>query len=167
MRPVRFGGADMYTCDSCNGLWVDTETLQHLVADRIKPAPMLGTGIATPPAARIRLGPVEYAPCPACKRLMNRVNFAHSSGVIVDVCTNHGTWFDADELRRVLEFVSSGGLDAARARELRKTPEVAPSAFPSLIVDENTFNMMRPRTGEDAASTIIQALISFTVRKKS
>src|SRR5256885_453864 len=26
MRAVRFGGADMYLCETCNGLWVDRET---------------------------------------------------------------------------------------------------------------------------------------------
>jgi hypothetical protein len=31
--------------------------------------------------------------------------------VIVDVCKTHGTWFDADELRRVVEFVQHGGME--------------------------------------------------------
>ncbi len=48
---------------------------------------------------------------------MNRVNFAHCSGVIVDVCKEHGTWFDADELRRIVEFIRAGGLVTTRARE--------------------------------------------------
>ena len=49
---------------------------------------------------------------------MNRMNFAHCSGVIVDVCKPHGTFFDRDELRRIVEFIRSGGLDKARALEL-------------------------------------------------
>jgi Zn-finger nucleic acid-binding protein len=48
---------------------------------------------------------------------MNRVNFARCSGVVVDVCKPHGTWFDADELQRILAFVAGGGIDRARARE--------------------------------------------------
>jgi hypothetical protein len=32
---------------------------------------------------------------------MNRVNFAEYSGVVVDVCREHGTWFDADERQRI------------------------------------------------------------------
>jgi Zn-finger nucleic acid-binding protein len=50
---------------------------------------------------------------------MNRVNFANFSGVIVDVCRQHGTWFDRDELRRIVEFIRAGGLDKARAREIQ------------------------------------------------
>jgi Zn-finger nucleic acid-binding protein len=120
LRPVRFGGADMYVCDSCNGLWVDPATLQHLVQDRLKPAPLVGTGIAAPAPSHVQLEHVQYAPCPICKTLMNRINFAHASGVIVDVCTNHGTWFDADELRRVIEFIRAGGVDASRKQEIEK-----------------------------------------------
>ena len=46
---------------------------------------------------------------------MNRVNFARCSGVIVDICKQHGTWFDRDELSRIVEFIHGGGLNASRA----------------------------------------------------
>jgi hypothetical protein len=49
---------------------------------------------------------------------MNRTNFAHSSGVIIDSCKQHGYWFDADELRRVIEFIRAGGIESARKREI-------------------------------------------------
>ncbi len=48
---------------------------------------------------------------------MNRINFARCSGVIVDVCKGHGTWFDRDELSRIVEFIRGGGLEASRAKE--------------------------------------------------
>jgi hypothetical protein len=41
---------------------------------------------------------------------MNRKNFGAHSGIIVDVCREHGTWFDGDELAAALEFVRAGGL---------------------------------------------------------
>jgi Zn-finger nucleic acid-binding protein len=47
---------------------------------------------------------------------MNRKNFAEVSGVIVDVCKKHGTWFDLGELPRVLAFVAAGGLERSRHR---------------------------------------------------
>jgi len=162
MRPVRFGGADMDFCETCNGIWVDTATLQRLVSERLKPAPMIGTGIATPPRSAIKLESVHYAPCPICTRLMNRLNFAHTSGVIVDVCTSHGTWFDADELRRVLEFITAGGLEAARARELRQTPS---SPLPATSMDD-PWKIVRPILDGDDAKLIINALVTFTGRKK-
>ena len=39
------------------------------------------------------------------------------SGVVVDICKGHGTWFDREELSRIVEFIRGGGRDAARARE--------------------------------------------------
>lgn len=48
---------------------------------------------------------------------MNRINFARCSGVIVDICKGHGSWFDHEELTRIVEFIRAGGLDAARAKE--------------------------------------------------
>lgn len=57
---------------------------------------------------------------------MNRVNFAHASGIIIDVCKKHGVWFEKDELHGVLDFVARGGMqqlrqhdDAQRALEQR------------------------------------------------
>ena len=60
---------------------------------------------------------VRYFPCPQCGQLMNRMNFARCSGVIVDVCRGHGTWFDASELRAIIEFIRRGGLQLSRQKE--------------------------------------------------
>jgi Zn-finger nucleic acid-binding protein len=49
---------------------------------------------------------------------MQRRNFGKTSGVIVDVCAQHGTWFDPGELSRVLAFVEAGGLAEARRYQL-------------------------------------------------
>ena len=54
---------------------------------------------------------------------MNRINFARCSGVIVDICKGHGTWFDRDELSRIVEFVRGGGLEAARSKEKTQLEE--------------------------------------------
>jgi hypothetical protein len=54
---------------------------------------------------------------------MNRVNFARYSGVIMDVCKEHGTFFDRDELRRIVTFIRGGGLDRARDRERERLVE--------------------------------------------
>ena len=41
----------------------------------------------------------------------------------MDVCKGHGSWFDRDELRRIVEFIRSGGLEASRAREKSELQE--------------------------------------------
>src|SRR5205823_2013681 len=67
---------------------------------------------------------VRYVPCPLCHTSMNRVNFGRVSGVIVDVCKMHGTWFDVGELTRVVAFAGSGGLERTRERERNEKREV-------------------------------------------
>jgi Zn-finger nucleic acid-binding protein len=48
---------------------------------------------------------------------MNRINFAGCSGVILDWCKEHGTWFDQKELQQVVTFIRAGGLKKSRDRE--------------------------------------------------
>ncbi len=56
------------------------------------------------------------------------VNHA-ASNVVVDVCSRHGTWFDKDELRRVIEFIRGGGLEQSRAREFAEPEEERRTSF--------------------------------------
>ena len=49
-----------------------------------------------------------WTQCPDCGEIMHRRNYAGASGVIIDFCKNHGVWFDADELPRLLAWIRSG-----------------------------------------------------------
>jgi Zn-finger nucleic acid-binding protein len=69
------------------------------------------------------LNKIRYLPCPDCKQLMNRSNFARASGVIIDTCRQHGVWFDAEELQKIIEFIQKGGMELARRREKRELDE--------------------------------------------
>ena len=86
----------------------------------------LDTGIERPrTSARLAAAPVRYVACPVCRALMNRRNFGGVSGVIVDVCAKHGTWFDRGELPRVLAFVESGGLTHLPERQAHERERLA------------------------------------------
>jgi len=122
MKVVMIGSSSLEECMKCEGLWVDVTTLQQICAEREKQAAVLG--MPGPPTENAGLEKnIRYLPCPVCHKLMNRVNFARCSNVIVDVCKVHGTWFDKDELRRTVEFIRSGGLEKARARQLSAMEE--------------------------------------------
>jgi Zn-finger nucleic acid-binding protein len=54
---------------------------------------------------------------------MNRRNYGRRSGVIVDVCTEHGVWFDFGELSRILAWIRDGGLAHAQQQELANAKE--------------------------------------------
>lgn len=122
LNGVVIGNASLRECALCEGLWADAVSLQQICADREKQAAVLGMPAPVPDPVG-RLETVRYVPCPVCQKLMNRVNFAGCSNVVLDVCRQHGTWFDRDELRRVVEFIRAGGLDQARAKELARLEE--------------------------------------------
>jgi len=105
-------------CEKCGGLWADVETFETICADRESRAAVLGSFLTAQRAFENR-SPVKvsYVACPDCKQLMNRSNFARSSGVIIDLCKKHGVWFDVEELPKIIEFVRQGGLDHARKKE--------------------------------------------------
>ena len=41
----------------------------------------------------------------------------------MDVCKGHGTWFDKEELTRIVEFIRDGGLEASRLKEKAQLEE--------------------------------------------
>jgi Zn-finger nucleic acid-binding protein len=120
MEAVIIGGSKVRECPKCEGLWMDVETLRQICADQEKQAAVLGLPTQLPTNEGVEIEQqIRYLACPVCGDMMNRVNFANFSGVIVDVCRLHGTWFDRDELRRIVVFIRAGGLDKARQREIQ------------------------------------------------
>lgn len=117
MQAVAIGSTTVRECERCLGLWVDVPSFEKICADREQQGAVLGAASPAPRGEVNESGKVRYAPCPECTQLMNRINFARCSGVIVDICKGHGSWFDRDELTRIVEFIRAGGLDAARAKE--------------------------------------------------
>lgn len=125
MQALALGAASLRECERCGGLWVAAAAFEQICADREQQAAVLGSA----PLKNERhdsgadAGHVRYVPCPECSQLMNRTNFARCSGVVIDVCKGHGTWFDRDELQRVVEFIRAGGMATSRAREIEQLSE--------------------------------------------
>ena len=119
MSSITLGTTAMRECDSCAGLWVEVGAFEKICADREQQSALLGA--ASPaPAHQLPSGDpnkIRYVPCPQCGQLMNRINFARCSGVIVDICKGHGTWFDRDELSGIVQFIRGGGLEVSRQKE--------------------------------------------------
>jgi Zn-finger nucleic acid-binding protein len=119
MSSISLGGTAMRECEKCEGLWVDFAAFEKICADREQHTAVLGEAFPARAPKKLsgELPKAVYVPCPQCGQLMNRINFAHCSGVIVDVCRGHGTWFDRDELRGIVEFIRDGGLERSRQKE--------------------------------------------------
>jgi Zn-finger nucleic acid-binding protein len=116
-------------CPGCHGIFLDAAALERIIQEREGHSVEAVAGVAAGGAETIELPPPNprgramYIKCPDCENVMNRRNFGKSSGIIVDVCRAHGTWFDANELPLVIAFVASGGLDKTRARERARLEE--------------------------------------------
>ena len=105
-------GYEIDGCTRCGGVWLGTPTLNAMIDE----ARQIGAHVDLDEVQvrrRVvaeRAGPVTYRRCPACDTMMARRNFARVSGIILDSCVDHGTFFDAGELEDVLDFVRTGGL---------------------------------------------------------
>jgi len=122
---VKVSSRMLHECPTCGGLWVDNETLQAICTDQEQQQAVMGFKPESAPAtsAPAAQSGRTYIPCPECNKLMNRRQFAGCSGVIVDWCKPHGTWFDRDELRQIVQFILDGGLNKSREREKFKLEE--------------------------------------------
>jgi Zn-finger nucleic acid-binding protein len=135
-------------CSECGGQFAGHPLLKDLLRSRVRVGALMQS---RPRKVELALGAVKYLPCPECGLLMNRRNFGGTSGVVVDVCHAHGTWFDAGELAAVLAFVESGGpLEA-------KVP-VVPAAKPSIGLGE-LVRAEREQTGLAAAALELLAFV--------
>jgi Zn-finger nucleic acid-binding protein len=115
MRAVRYRDLEADECPRCDGLFLGPAVLDRLVGQRDHAARL---HLALPQRERHVEREVRYLACPICRAPMNRKQFGRMSGVIVDTCKHHGVWFDGGELQAVLDFVSRGGLERARQRDL-------------------------------------------------
>ena len=117
------GDVSFVECTSCAGIWLGEDVFTRVAEKREESA--VSSYIKTNNrAVRAADGKkaatsrkVGYVPCPVCGQMMNRKNFANTSGVIIDWCRGHGYWFDADELERIMAFIESGGVEHARELE--------------------------------------------------
>ncbi len=114
LKALKINEIALRECQKCGGFWSDAETFESICAEKESQAKVLFF-IAQQEFPKQNVA-VNYVPCPDCKNLMNRNNFARSSGVILDICKQHGVWFDAEELPKIIEFIRKGGLEHERQR---------------------------------------------------
>ena len=114
LASVTIGRATLEECVPCLGIWIGVGEFNAICADA--EAQVAAMALPMQPTSSDDFT-VRYLKCPTCGELMNRVNYAHASGVIINTCKQHGIWFDHDGLRRVIEFIRNGGLQKAQARE--------------------------------------------------
>jgi len=114
-------------CGACLGVFLDHVAIKRIVIDRAqsRAEALLGALPRTEIQALPAAGQKMYLPCPVCRVVMNRKLFATGTGVIIDVCRTHGTFFDAGELPLIIDFVMNGGLERAQIKDIERMREAA------------------------------------------
>lgn len=133
----------MAACPAHHGLFVTHRVLTSLVD-----AAAMGPPAVDEPAV----------PCPRCTEPMTARNFGRDGSIVVDVCDQHGTWFDAGELRAPAPAARGGDavtkqaaatLDVALALEEARDEQTARAAVDladDLLDTFNLFVLGRTRT---------------------
>lgn len=113
---IAIGSNNLRECSRCGGFWTSSATFENICSSHEEQSAVL-TFIRSDAHPDVHPASISYVPCPDCSQLMNRSNFARTSGVIIDMCRDHGVWFDADELPKIIDFINKGGLTLAREKE--------------------------------------------------
>lgn len=123
---------DVQECAACGGVFVAREVLDAtLAARRFEPVDVgdarMGGGAAAG-AGEAAATEVRYLRCPRCEEPMSRCLFGKRSGIVVDVCNLHGTWFDATELDRAARWIAETGDAPPQRAALKRELDVDPEA---------------------------------------
>jgi Zn-finger nucleic acid-binding protein len=99
-RPTLLG------CSRCGGVWADNATSKQIVEKLDAELVKLADTAAELSAMRHR-GPLPAKggrrACPECQKTLANV---HQASTHLDVCSEHGTWFDRGELSRVVKILA-------------------------------------------------------------
>lgn len=123
-------------CPGCGGIWIDNASANAILA---APKPIFAelarraAANATAPGAG-----AERPTCACCPALLDRVEVR---GVVLDVCGEHGTWFDAYELATLTETL---GAPARAPRAARPTEVTCVGCGVTLAAERATIGERGP-----------------------
>ncbi len=115
-----FGAVGYAECERCGGLFLSARAFDAVARDA---GTRSRVRLEKPGAAAPHLTRVRYRPCPACRKLMNRTNYAGGSGIVIDTCGEHGAFFDHGELTAIVDFLEGGGWERVQRRERERLSE--------------------------------------------
>lgn len=119
-----YRGNDLDICPQCSGLWLNNPDFKRLTSERdVLKDDSLPYEYTKKPLPRDE----TYLHCPLCESLMVRKNFKKISGVIIDICRDHGVWLDTGELVQIRSFIANGGLNEYQDREITLNSEAIAS----------------------------------------
>jgi Zn-finger nucleic acid-binding protein len=90
---LEFDGFEIDRCFSCRGIWLDSGELEFLLGAE--------TGNEYLKTMKTAVAGEKDKKCPICSLKMNKMTIG-MKGIIFDRCGDHGIWFDAGELEKIL-----------------------------------------------------------------
>ena len=100
---VRTEDVELSGCGRCGGIWIDNDSSRRVLERPQQIFAELAERAAINAKAR---GSRDARPtCAQCPTVLDRVR---THGIEIDVCSDHGTWFDAYELRVLVQALTSG-----------------------------------------------------------
>jgi Zn-finger nucleic acid-binding protein len=91
----------MHGCGRCGGIWLDNENTQVALKGMSPPAKEMLSRITS--NATTEVDKASAIMCPSCHKALDRVDRA---GITLDLCNEHGTWFDRTELYRLVDAMA-------------------------------------------------------------
>lgn len=109
LQSEEYEGVASLFCDSCWGHWLTRDAFtkilkneQYRFSDIEKESVLRGWAEKE---TQTDLDPIVT--CPICKQKSERKPFAEDCSVILDICHDHGVWFDASEIKQVQTYFDS------------------------------------------------------------
>jgi len=98
-------------CEQCDGMLITEENFTKLLAYKVNPLsqfnPYYLRFIQDHPRDNRKKS--QFHPCPICQESMKVINYKKNSGVLLDICEEHGIWLDGGELQQIIEWYAVGG----------------------------------------------------------
>jgi Zn-finger nucleic acid-binding protein len=94
---VRAAQVELNGCSTCGGIWIDNASARSVLQSPEGVFAELAQRAAQNATKRQRTG--TSAVCATCPALLDAVT---THGIDLDVCSEHGTWFDAYELAQLV-----------------------------------------------------------------
>lgn len=154
-------------CERCLGLFFDPCELEHVLDVSTQPPDKadrerLNTMIEEEYLDERR--PVKYVKCPVCHEMMNRKVYGAKSGVIVDICKQHGVWLDGGELAQLVKWANAGGLKLdAETKEREAKSEARRERFNRTLDEKQTEGRAGggPIRNDDVLSMVLRGFFGW------
>jgi len=106
-------------CSKCDGVLIDEDEFEMLIEYKVNPLhkfnPHYLRFIQDHPRDNRKKS--QFQNCPICNNLMGVINYKKQSGIILDICEEHGIWLDGGELRQIMDWYEVGGDKKERSQK--------------------------------------------------